>query len=89
MSTETLIKENLKNTKFDPSGLGKTFSDPQISNLDHNNLQNTTLKKKKSKTCINTLQEKLRKKEVKEKFENRILYGLFISLVVVLFYVST
>ena len=89
MSTETLIKENLKNTKFNPSGSGKTFSDPQISNLDHNNLQNTTLKKKKSKTCINTLQEKLRKKEVKEKFENRILYGLFISLVVVLFYVST
>ena len=92
MSTETLIKENsknLKNTKFNPSGSGKIFSDPQISNLDLNNLQNNTLKKKKSKTCINTLQAQLRKKEVKEKFENRILYGLFISLVVVLFYVST
>ena len=89
MSTETLIKENLKNTKFDPSGLGKTFSDPQISNLDLNKLQNNTLKKKKLKTCINTLQEKLRKKEVKEKFENRILYGLCISVVAVLFYVST
>jgi len=89
MSTETLIKENLKNTKSNPSGSGKTFSDPQISNLDLNKLQNNTLKKKKLKTCINTLQEKLRKKKVKEKFENRILYGLFISLVAVLFYVST
>ena len=89
MSTETLIKENLKNTKSNPSGSGKTFSDPQISNLDLNKLQNNTLKKKKLKTCINTLQEKLRKKEVKEKFENRILYGLCISVVAVLFYVST
>ena len=89
MSTETLIKENLKNTKSNPSGSGKTFSDPQISNLDLNKLQNNTLKKKKSKTCINFLQEKLRKKEVKEKFEIRILYGLCISVVAVLFYVST
>ena len=89
MSTETLIKENLKNTKFDPSGLGKTFSDPIISNLDLNKLQNNISKKKKLKTCINTLQETLRKKEVKKQFENRILYGLFISVVAVLFYVST
>ena len=92
MSTETLIKENsknLKNTKFDPSGSENFFPDPQISNLDLNKLQNNTLKKKKSTTCINTLQAQLRKKEVKEKFENRILYGLFISLVAVLFYVST
>jgi len=92
MSTETLIKENSKNlkkTKFNSRGSGKTFSDPQISNLDLNKLKNNTLKKKISKTCINTLQAQLRKKEVKEKFENRILYGLFISLVVVLFYVST
>ena len=89
MSTETLIKENLKNTKSNPSGSGKTFSDPQISNLDLNKLKNNTLKKKETKTCIKTLQEKLRKKEVKKKFENRILYGLFISVVAVLFYVST
>jgi len=66
----------------------KIFSDPQISNLDPNKQQNNILKKK-SKTCINTLQAKLRKKKVKEKFENRILYGFFISLVAVLFYVST
>ena len=89
MSTETLIKENSKNTKLDPRGSEKTYSDPQISNLDLNKLQNNTLKKKETKTCIKTLQEKLRKKEVKKKFENRILYGLFISVIAVLFYVST
>ena len=89
MSTETLIKENSKNTKFNPRGSEKKYSDPQISNLDLNKLQNNTLKKKETKTSIKTLQEKLRKKEVKKKFENRILYGLFISVVAVLFYVST
>ena len=89
MSTESLIKENSKNTKICPHGPVKIFSDPQISNFDFNNLRNNTLKKIKSKTCINTLQAKLRKKTVKEKFENRILYGLFVSVVAVLFYVST
>ena len=89
MSTETLIKQNSKNIKINSNGSAEKFSVPQISNLDLNKLQNNTLKKKKSKTCINTLQAKLRKKKVKEKFENRILYGLFISLVAVLFYVST
>jgi len=89
MSTETLIKENSKNTKPQPHGSKKICFDSQISNLDLNKVQNNTLKKKKSKTCIKVLQEKLRKKEVKEKFENRILYGLFISVVAVLFYVST
>ena len=92
MSTEKLIKENLKiltNTKFDSSGSEKKFSDPQISNLDLNKVKNNIFKKKKIKTCINTLQETLRKKEVKKQFENRILYGLFISVVAVLFYVST
>ena len=89
MSTETLIKENSKNTKLDPRGSEKIYSDPQVSNLDLNKLQNNNLKKKETKTCIKTLQEKLRKKEVKKKFENRILYGLFISVIAVLFYVST
>jgi len=92
MSTETLIKKNssnLTNTRFDPSGLKNKFSDPQISNLDLNKVKKNTLKKKKSITCINSLQNRLRKKEVKEKYENRILYGLFISVVAVLFYVST
>ena len=86
MSTEKLIN---KNSKFDPSGSEKKFSDPQISNLDLNKVKNNIFKKKKIKTCINTLQETLRKKEVKKQFENRILYSLFISVVAVLFYVST
>ena len=89
MSTETLIKENSKNTKLDRRVSEKVYSDPKISNLNLNKLQHDTLKKKKSKICIKTLQEKLRKKEVKKKFENKILYGLFISVVAVLFYVST
>ena len=92
MSTEKLINENSKiltNTKFDPNGSEKKFSDPQISNLNLNKVKNNIIKKKKIKTCINTLQETLRKKEVKKQFENRILYGLFISVVAVLFYVST
>tara|TARA_Y100001970_G_C13781526_1_gene625607 strand:- start:159 stop:413 length:255 start_codon:yes stop_codon:yes gene_type:complete len=84
MSTELLIKENIKKTKLDPSGSDKTRSDPQISNFYLNKLNY-----KKSKTCINKLQEKLREKEVKQKFENRIVYGIFFSLVAVLFYVST
>ena len=33
MSTETLIKENSKNTKLDPRGSEKVYSDPKISNL--------------------------------------------------------
>ena len=92
MSNETLIKDNLKslnNRKFASLGSQRASSETQISNLDLNKVKNNLFKKKKSKTCINTLQEKLRKKEEKEKNENRILYGLFISAVAVLFYVST
>jgi len=92
MSTEILIKENLKkltNTNFDLSGSKKKHSNQKIFNLDLNKVKKNTLKKKKSITCINSLQTRLRKKEVKEKYENRILYSLFISVVAVLFYVST
>ena len=92
MSTEILIKENSKkltNTNLDLSGPERKFSDPKISNLELNKLKKKNLKKKKSITCINNLQNRLRRKEVKEKYENRILYGLFISAVAVLFYVST
>ena len=89
MSSELLIKENIKKPKFDPSGSDKTNSDPQISNLNLNKVYGNKLNQKKSKTCINKLQEKLREKEVKQKFENRIAYGIFVSLVAVLFYVST
>ena len=89
MSTELFIKENIKKPKLDPSGSDKTRSDPQILNLNLNKVYGNILNKKKSKTCINKLQEKLREKEVKQKFGNRIAYGIFVSLVAVLFYVST
>jgi len=92
MSTEILIKENSKkltSINFDPNGSKKKYSNPKIFNLYLNKVKKNTLKKKKSITCINSLQNRLRKKEVKEKYENRILYGLFVSVVAVLFYVST
>ena len=89
MSTEILTKENLKNPKFDLKGSEKTRSDPQFSNLDLNKVQKHTLNKNKSKICINTLNKNLRQKEIKEKFENRVLLSLVVSAVAVLFYVST
>ncbi len=89
MSTETIIKENIKNLKIDPKGPEIKNSGPEISNLDLNKVYKNNLIKKKTKICINKLQEELRKKEIKQKFESRIVYGVFISLVAVLFYVST
>ena len=65
MSTELLIKENIKKPKLDPSGSDKTYSDPQISNLNLNKVYPKILNKKKERICINKLQEKLREKEVK------------------------
>ena len=89
MSTESLSKENFKNPKLDPKGSEKSLSGPQYSNVDLNKVQKNIFNNKKKKICINTLNENLRKKEIKEKFENRVLFGLVISAVVVLFYVST
>ena len=89
MSKENIIKENLKNTKFGYSGLTKIISDQKISNIELNKIYKNSLKKKKTKICINSLQEKLRKQKFKEKFVNRIMYGLFISFLAVLFFVST
>jgi len=89
MSTELLVKENIKKPKLDPSGSDQSRSDPLISNLNLNKVYGNTLNQKKSKTCINKLQEKLREKEVKQKFENRIAYGVFISALVILFYAVT
>ena len=89
MSTESLSKENFKNPKLDPKGSEKSLSDPQYSNVDLNKVQKNIFNKKKTKICINALNENLRKKEIKEKFENRVLFSLVISAVVVLFYVST
>ena len=92
MSVETLIKKNsntLNRSNLDSNEQKINSLDSKISNLDLNKIQNQKIKKKEPKICINTLQQKLRQKEVKEKFENRILYGLCISAVAVLFYVST
>ena len=89
MSTESLLKENFKNPKLDPKGSEKSLSGPQYSNVDLNKVQKNIFNKKKTKICINALNENLRKKEIKEKFENRVLFSLVISAVVVLFYVST
>ena len=89
MSTELLTKENLKNPKFDPNGSEKTRSDPQYSNLDLNKVQKKKLNINKSKICINILNKNLREKEIREKFENRVLFSLVISAVAFLFYVST
>ena len=89
MSTETLSKENFKNPKLDPKGPEQSLSGPQYSNVDLNKVQKKIFNKKKKKICINALNENLRKKEIKEKFENRVLFGLVVSAVVVLFYVST
>ena len=89
MSTELLTKENLKNQKYDPKGSERTRSDPQFSNLVLNKVQKHTSNKNKSKICINTLNKNLRQKEIKEKFENRVLFSLVVSAIAVLFYVST
>ncbi len=89
MSTEVLTKENLKNPKFDPAGSEKTRSDPKFSNLELNKVKKNNLNKNKSKICINTLNKNLRQKEIKEKYENRVLFGLVVSAVAFLFYIST
>ena len=89
MSTETFFKKNPKIIKYDDIISEKKNFDQQISNKDLDNLYRNSLKKKKTKICINSLQKKLRKKEFKEKFENRIIYGLFLSFIAVLFYIST
>ena len=89
MSSEAIIKKDLNKTKFYPHGSETIISDPQISNINLNKVKKITSNKKRAKICINILHEKLRKKEVKEKFENRMVLGLFVSAVAVLFYVST
>ena len=89
MSTEAIIKENQNNPKLDPIGLGKTQSGLQISNLSLSKVYDKPKNRKKLNTFINNLQEKLRKKKVKKKLENRIVYGIFVSVIAVLFYVST
>ena len=65
------------------------MSGQKISNIELNKIRNKSIKNKINKICVNKLQERLRKKKVKEKFENRILFSLFFSIVAVLFYITT
>ena len=56
--------ENFKNPKLDPKGSEKSLSGPQYSNVDLNKVQKKIFNKKKTKICINALNENLRKKEI-------------------------
>ena len=89
MNREILVKKNTKNIKLSFNVKEKIFFDHNISNINLNKIYKNSLKKRKTKICINSLQEKLRKKKIKEKLENRIIYSLFISFIAVLFYIST
>ena len=88
------LKKNFKNIlikiekKIDPK-VSEEISDQKISNIELNKIRDNSIKNKFNKICVNKLQERLRKKQTKEKFENRILFSLFFSIVAVLFFVTT
>ena len=92
MSTETLTKLNPKiliNSNLNPKGSEKQSSDPKELNIELNAVQNTKEKSKDKKICVKKMHDRLKKIEMKEKFENRILSGLFLSLVAVIFFIVT
>ena len=92
MSTETLTKLNPKiliNSKFDPNGSDANVSDPKTLNAELNKVELSNNKKNKHKTCINKLNNRLKIQEKNKKIENRVLTGLFLSIVAVLFFVAT
>ena len=92
MSTETLTKLNPKiliNSKFDPNGSDANVSDPKTLIAEVNKVELSNNKKNKHKTCINKLNNRLKIQEKNKKIENRVLTGLFISVVAVLFFVAT
>jgi ABC-type Fe3+-citrate transport system substrate-binding protein len=92
MSTETLTKLNPKiliNSKFDPNGSDANVSDPKTLNAELNKVDLSNNKKNKHKTCINKLNNRLKIQEKNKKIENRVLTGLFLSVVAVLFFVAT
>ena len=92
MSTETLTKLNPKiliNSKFDPNGSDARVSDPKILDAELNKVELSNNKKSKHKTCINKLNNRLQIQEKNKKIENRVLTSLFLSVVVVLFFVAT
>ena len=88
------LKKNFTNIlikiekKIDPK-VSEEISDQKISNIELNKIRDNSIKNKFNKICVNKLQERLRKKQTKEKFENRILFSLFFSIVAVLFFVTT
>ena len=90
MSTETLTKLNPKiliNSKLDPNGPSANVSNPKTPNTELKEVHHT--KKIKSKICINKLKNRLKIKEKSKKIENRVLTGLFLSIVALLFFVAT
>ena len=92
MSTETLTKLNPKiliNSKFDPNGSGVNVSDPKTLSAEQNKVELSNNKTNKHKTCINKLNNRLKIQEKNKKIENRVLTGLFLSIVAVLFFVAT
>ena len=92
MSTETLTKLNPKiliNSKFDPNGSGVNLSDPETLSAEQNKVELSNNKTNKHKTCINKLNNRLKIQEKNKKIENRVLTGLFLSVVAVLFFVAT
>ena len=92
MSTETLTKLNPKiliNSKFDPNGSDANVSDPKTLNAELYKVELSNNKKSKHKTCINKLNNRLKIQEKNKKIENRVLTGLFLSVVAVLFFVAT
>ena len=92
MSTETLTKLNPKiliNSKFDPNGSGVNVSDPKKLSAEQNKVELSNNKTNKHKTCINKLNNRLKIQEKNKKIENRVLTGLFLSIVAVLFFVAT
>ena len=92
MSTETLTKLNPKiliNSKFDPNGSDARVSDPKTLDAELNKVELNNNKKSKHKTCINKLNNRLKIQEKNKKIENRVLTGLFLSVVAVLFFVAT
>ena len=92
MSTETLTKLNPKiliNSKFDPNGSDANVSDLKTLSAEVNKVELSNKKKNKHKTCINKLNNRLKIQEKNKKIENRVLTGLFLSVVAVLFFVAT
>ena len=92
MSTETLTKLNPKiliNSKFDPNGSGVNVSDPKTLSAEQNKVELSNNKTNKHKTCINKLNNRLKIQEKNKKIETRVLTGLLISVVAVLFFVAT